>query len=271
MEKELLLKHNFQFISFCPVFHPEKGGRSHIHINDDSHLIHVTRGTGSVWIDHRPFNLSRGTVLSIPPAVEFYFDIKVPFEMLNIHYRVRLANGGLLDDHAILPLCFQPAYFGMLEKTLRKMERVCRQPLPESLQLASLAHEVVFQHLASNELNPRLSKAMDERVKKSCHYLLSPDFHPFDARKAAQHCCLSVSQMNRLFRRHFKLSPQKFWEKHRFTNIRLELKNADKTISQIAADFAFADKAYFSRWFKKLAGCPPSKYRNQKADLASLI
>ena len=267
MQKEELLKHKFQFFSFCPVFHDQKRGKGGINVNDDSHLMHITQGTGTVWINGQRFELASGTVISVPPFVEFRFDINVPFEMLNIHYRVWLSNGDPLEEHVMLPLVFRPEYFSATEERLRQMVAVLRKGLPESLQLSSMAHEVVIQHLGSIELMPRLSKALDERIRKSYLHLLSSACRQYDSKETAALCNLSVSQMNRVFRRCFKHSPQRFWEKRRFTNVCLELRNADKTIAQVAADCGFDDNAYFSRWFKKMGGCSPSEYRKQQTDL----
>ena len=277
MKKEELLKHKFQFISFCPVYvgkdiRRESKGR--FGVNDDYHLMHVTQGTASAFCSGQQFNLTRGTVLAVPPFVEFRLEvIDCPFEMLNIHCHVWLSNEDPLDMHAMLPLVFRPEHFEDIEVTLRKMAVIVltQKGMPESLRLASLAHDVVLQHLGEIELIPRLSKAIDERIKRCHDHLLSSTCHRYNAKEAAIICSLSVSQMNRLFRRCFKLSPQQFWEKHRFTCICLELKNASKTISQVASDHGFADIAYFSRWFKKMGKCSPSSYRRKEGDLTSLL
>jgi len=53
MDLGSLFNHKFQLVSFCQVFHAEASGVGRIHINDDSHLLHITRGTGTVFIEDK--------------------------------------------------------------------------------------------------------------------------------------------------------------------------------------------------------------------------
>ncbi|MFH1477563.1 MAG: AraC family transcriptional regulator [Verrucomicrobiota bacterium] len=263
MKSDLFCRHKFQFISFCPVFHAAVNGIGRIHINDDCHLMHIVRGTGTVFIEDKKQRLRPGTVVAVPPFVHFYFKINAPFEMLNIHYRVWLANGDPLEEHAVLPLVFRPEYFAAIMKLLRNMENICKKGLPESLRLAILAHEIVRHHLTAVPLREKERKIIDARLREACRRLSAPDYAVFQATEIARLCGLSVSQMNRLFQKCFRMTPHKFWEKKRFVELCHQLRASDLPSSKIAAQFGMEDNAYFSRWFKKMAGCAPSEFRQR--------
>jgi len=263
MNLELLYRHKFQFISYCPVFHADESRVGPIHINDDCHLLHITRGTGTLFIEDEQHALQPGAVAAIPPFVRFYIKINAPFEMLNIHYRLWLENGDLLEEHAGLPMIFKPACFKAIKTMLCAMQNTLKRDLPDKLQLSVMAHEVVMHHIVSTRLIETDRPVIDARLMNACRRLSAPDYAVFQATEIARLCGLSASQMNRLFQKCFRMSPHKFWEKKRFVELCHQLRSTDKTASQIAAQSGFEDAGYFSRWFKKMAGCTPSEYRQR--------
>lgn len=263
MNLELLRKHNFQFISFCPVFHANAITAGRINVNDDCHLLHITRGNGAIFIEGKKYRLNHGMVVAIPPFTRFYLKIAANFEMLNIHYRIKLADGDPLEDHAVLPPVFKPPYFDNILGILKKIRWLREKDLTESLHIAALAHEIIIRHLVSSELIDRARKIIDARLMNACRRMSSPDCTAFKAEEIARLCGLSVSQMNRLFRKCFRKTPHQFWEQRRFMELCRQLRATDLPASKIAAQFGMEDNAYFSRWFKKMAGCVPSEFRRR--------
>jgi len=261
MNSASLLNHKFQFVSFCPVFHADSSGPGRMHINDDCHLLHITRGAGAIFVEEKKYRLRPGMVAAIPPFVRFYFKINAPFEMLNIHYRLWLADGGPLEERAVLPIIFRPKYFGTLAKILRHMQEMRQKDLPERLRLAPLAHEVVLLHLTSTPLREKERQIVDARLMNAGRRLSDPNCTAFRAAEVARLCGLSMSQMNRLFQKCFRMSPHQFWEQKRFGELCRQLRAGEHSVSQIAAQSGFEDAAYFSRWFRKMAGCAPAEFR----------
>ncbi|MCD4824065.1 MAG: AraC family transcriptional regulator [Phycisphaerae bacterium] len=111
---------------------------------------------------------------------------------------------------------------------------------------------------------------IDRRIEKIHDILISSDYRHYDARELAHTCCLSISQMNRLFLRTFHRSPQKFWEGQRLSAICVALKRNADPIGEIASEFGFDEPAYFSRWFKKRAGCSAIAYREKLVNSGSV-
>ncbi len=238
-----------------------RGDYGVIKFHDDSHLLHITRGTGTIMIDRKRYKLKKGTVIAIPPFVENIIRYNPPFEMLDLHYRVWLKNGDMLDDYGLLPIMFRPGCFRELEKTLVRMKNIHDKNHPfQQPVLAGSAHEVVLRHLY-NHLVVQKKKPVDARMQKGCAFLASLDYHHFDAEEIAQTCSMSNSQFNRMFKRCYRMPPHEYWEKNRFTAIRSLLINTDQSIKQIASRFGFEDIGYFSRWFKKMSGFSPGEFR----------
>lgn len=255
--------HKFQFINFCNVYHREAHHNTlNINVNNDSHLIHVTKGTGSVTIDgcHK-YPICRGVVIAVPQFTRYNMDINTDFKMMNFHYQLWLADGQFAEQRYQLPHVFHPDYFEICETKLIEMGKLTDDTPGNIFRKSKLAYEIVILHLSSNKLKEIPGRAVDERMSRIKNYLQSEACDHFDAGKLASLACLSKSQVNRKFRQVFGYSPQKYWEQHRFYKICSELKSSDRSIVQISEEFCFSSPFYFSRWFKKLAGCTPRDYR----------
>ncbi|MBN1672966.1 MAG: helix-turn-helix transcriptional regulator [Kiritimatiellae bacterium] len=267
--KSMLLKHKFQFVRFCDVRHGPS--RKTIHLNDDSHIMHVIRGKGAVTMDGTAYPLERGTVISAPAGVEFWFDAAPQMAMRNLHYRLWLESGEQLEERFVLPPVFQPAHFPQVEAWLSAIQALGDSRPQSHAEAACLAHRIIVQHWFNTEWRPRAAPPADERSDALCRLLRAPDLDHFSARNLARQVGLSVSQMNRVFRRRLKCSPQTFWNRQRLAAVRMALKDSGRSITEISNQFGFVDPAYFSRWFSKQAGCSAARYRRQLADAGAAI
>jgi AraC-like DNA-binding protein len=258
----MLERHRFQFNSFCPVLHAEPTGGPKPQVNEDLHLLHITQGRAVLRLDGDSHALEPGVVVAIPPYAPFTFAIRPTFEMLNIHYQLWLADGLPLQERWCLPRLFRPADFTAIEHTLRDMKRLLRQTGPDAVRLAALAHDVVLRHLSTTELIPvQCGRAVDARAERLRVQLTTPRSTRYAAPRAAAASALSVSQMNRLFRRAYGTSACQFWNQQRFGRVCAALAHSDLPVRDIARDCGFEDQAYFSRWFRSRSGVAPREYR----------
>ncbi len=255
----MLQNHKFQFIRFCNAQITERcdGG---LLIYDDSAILHIIKGTGTITIENQKHYFKKGTIIAVPLLTEFFFQVNSEFETMNIHYMMWRADGEHLDNVAILPFTFNPGNFNRIEQHLQTIRALSVQ----DKEISALVHAVVLEHMLHTEMQPRFPDNIDQRITAVTGLLKSDQYHQYNAREIADQCCLSISQMNRLFKKYYGLSPQKFWEKHRFSKICLILGKSELAVAEIAQDFGFDDHAYFSRWFKKKAGVSPAFYRKKK-------
>lgn len=261
MIENLLKNHKYQFIMFCYVYHAE-ASRANLQVNDDLHLIHVTKGSGIITMDDSACPISRGTVVAVQPFTGFRLQLNPGVEMLNIHYRLWLGNGTPLEEYRCLPTVFRPHYFPAVEESLRRIfDGYYREDKPDRLLAEAEAHRVVLQHLSANELR-RCSPASGNVMADLYRMLLLDEMQAFDAGKAAAACNLSISQMNRSFIKAFGRTPRQFWDRRRFSRACILLAETDNSVAELALRLGFSDQTYFSRWFKRMSGGQsPQAYR----------
>lgn len=85
--------------------------------------------------------------------------------------------------------------------------------------------------------------------------------HEISVEKLAQVAHLSVSALERRFRKYLSKTPKQFINEIRLENARRMLVDSSLTISEVAYRCGFSDHSYFSRQFKLLFDEKPSELR----------
>jgi len=109
-----------------------------------------------------------------------------------------------------------------------------------------------FEHIAS----------VDERILEVARLL---DRHPLDKRlnddilqSAAN---LSATQLNRLFHKHFEVTPHQYLDRRRYQQAIYSLRSTKAPVKQIAYELGFSTSSYFSRWFQLKSNETPKQFR----------
>jgi AraC-like DNA-binding protein len=262
MDFQILCRHKFQFISFCYVYHPERKNSGRVQLNNDSHMLHISKGSGIINAENKSYLIKAGDVVAIPPFTPFTMNISDKFEMLNLHYKIWIENDEIFDCIRRLPFVFSPPYFKWCQLMLFKIKKIHDEKLPCQYPDA-LAHEIILKHFFKNSMIKVARDLPDQRIKKVQKHLEYPALMEFDSDKLASLCNLSKSQMNRNFRKFFGISPLKYWEKQRLKKICMTLKISSDTIYEIADKYGFRDQGYFCRWFKRMTKYTPVEYRKK--------
>ena len=66
-----------------------------------------------------------------------------------------------------------------------------------------------------------------------------------------------------IFKAYKNTSPTKYFNSLKIENAKMQLKNSNKSINEIAEDLNFLDPLYFSRVFKSIVGKSPSEFRKE--------
>ncbi|MGQ0633990.1 MAG: helix-turn-helix domain-containing protein [Planctomycetaceae bacterium] len=93
-----------------------------------------------------------------------------------------------------------------------------------------------------------------ERIQRDVRTITS-------TKQLADIACLSVSQLNRVFRRQLGTSAHKYLVQIRVESACRALAESNRKIAAIAHEFGFHDHAHFSKTFHNLYGITPTAYR----------
>lgn len=80
----------------------------------------------------------------------------------------------------------------------------------------------------------------------------------------AQRICLTQRYLGTVICQTSGITAKEWIDRALITRIKVELLHTDKTIAGIADDLGFTNPAFFSKYFKRLTGLTPQKYREQK-------
>jgi AraC-like DNA-binding protein len=103
-----------------------------------------------------------------------------------------------------------------------------------------------------------------EQMAKVVEYIRSECRNPIEPKQLAAIAHLSVSQLERKFRRLFHVSPTQYITRIRINAACRELVNTNKKIAAIAREMGFYDHSYFTKRFKEFMGTSPAEYRKKQ-------
>lgn len=105
------------------------------------------------------------------------------------------------------------------------------------------------------------SSMMSTRLGKVLKYIALNFREPISVKDMAVQASLSVSQLQRDFRKQFGINPNRYLQDVRIGFARHLLKTTQMSMAKIANECGFYDQSHFSRLFKTATGLSPVSYR----------
>ena len=87
---------------------------------------------------------------------------------------------------------------------------------------------------------------------------------PITVSELARLASLSVSALERKFKKHLRVTPMQYIKQLRITFASQALLQTDFSINEIAHRYGFCDHSYMSKEFRRLTGMTPREYRQQR-------
>lgn len=103
------------------------------------------------------------------------------------------------------------------------------------------------------------------RLLKVTSYVTTHYERPISMKELANLIDLSVSQLQRAFKRQFCFTPSQYLQEVRVGVARRLLEVSDASLAQIAIQCGYSDQSHFSRQFKSSTGMTPLAYRHRFA------
>ena len=113
------------------------------------------------------------------------------------------------------------------------------------------------------ELGSAAENYRKERLAPAVRYLLENMTAKVECSKLADSCSLSSSQFYNLFHEEYGMTPLQYRDTLLVRKAETLLTDGGLSVAEIAEVLGFETVAYFSRFFKKYRGMPPSKFQKE--------
>jgi len=145
--------------------------------------------------------------------------------------------------------------------------RVLKWFLSTKIPILTAEQEVIGVAGAMRDLEKAKSvlQPFDE-MREIITFVLRNYDQPIRVVELARRVNLSVSQLDRRFKKLYKMTPQGYILRVRIHSACRELSETSHTIAQIASRCGFYDQSYFNKQFRRHLGTSPSEYRLRYRD-----
>lgn len=224
--------------------------------------------------------------------ISFDFFLRGNAEVFYEHRKIVVKQGDLLVAHFKNGFDFQTGSAGMAEKLCLLLSytpiqsAICLQLFPDDLTIVHLPNaeiiEKIMLEIGENvkgktdehkllcqilmflqELRDQLYiKSRPEPLNQAIIYLTQhgPASH-IRREDLANHCGVSISTLNRLFRNYFDCSPREYIIRQRLEFAARMLLLQKCSVKQVAYEAGFSSPMFFSREFRSYYGMTPSEFR----------
>jgi AraC-like DNA-binding protein len=256
------------------------------HYHDFCELVLVTRGTAMHRLEESSFPVTAGDVFLLQGRQSHYFHDRKDLELINIMYDPGQIG---LPEAELRKLPGYCAMF-MLEPSYRRRHRFAsrlhlqRIPLARAEQLADEMEKECAEKAAGYEAALRaklielivylaraynFSEATEARALLRVGHVigaLENDFsRNWQLRDLQKTAGMSRSNLMRVFREATGVAPIEYLLRLRIQKAMKLLRGTSLSVTEVALRTGFNDSNYFTRQFRKIAGCPPAKYRKGTA------
>lgn len=255
----------------------------------DSRLFYVISGNGKVEIDGEIYHLSAGSLVLFQSGTEYRWDIgeiciyivnfdytfaaehmtnrsapvlSADFKSSNFVPHYEFADAPLLNSPIVLNGAFS---LGEKIKEL-VIEAYIKDEYGKELTASLLKSIILNVVRKAGEKAEHSDKSDAALTKRIIDYIQQHFTEDITNEDIAKHLHFNVSYMNRVFKKHTKVTMHRFLLEMRLGLAMEKLKTESLPVNEIALASGFKDIPHFTKIFKKYVGKSPLEYRNSTED-----
>ncbi len=236
------------------------------HIKRDNSQIYcleyIIEGEGIVTVDNRTNHPEKGDLYILPKGCrhDYYSDPENPFEKIWMN-----VNGSLCDElihvygiNGVLIVKKLDEVYPIFQEFLSICENKELSIDEVHSRCALVFHKLIMtisQRIASEKV-----PVANETANEIKAYIDRNIYEHIGMEEIAKHVNLSQSQVNRIFKKNFGLTPYNYILGRKIETAKLLLKNSSLSVKEIAYKLNFADEHYFSNLFLEKTGVRPKNF-----------
>ena len=285
------------YVRICVCTRTNPRWAIHNRIIYDHQFVLTSQGRGTVILDGRSYDASKGDLFLIKPGVihSFIADPQAPFDMLVIHFdffyerernfwphkKYELSEGEtqdclpekyllrevpVFDKKMTFPDYIRLQNYTPAEVLMKKLIDMNSEVIPgKELIVKSYFLELLYLiyteslGVASRSDSEQVSGF--EKIRKAYEFINQYYMEDLKLETLAKLCSLSTNYFSAVFKQNTGYSPKEYISRLRIERAKTLLAQGEQPVNEIGDQVGFHDIHYFSSYFKKLEGMSPSQYR----------
>lgn len=261
-----------------------------LHWQDETELIVIKKGSGTVFVDFVEYEVNEGDIILILPghmhSISQRDQAQMEYENILFDSSFLMPAGvdactkdlvsHIVTGHLQLPVLFREGVMGYEEinRCINDIDAVSSTQLTgyELSVKGYLYHifSVLYRYPTGQTVGRREQKL--EKLKLILQYIHTHYASELSLEELARLSYYSPSHFMRFFKQHMGMSMVSYIHHYRLNVAASLLRAADHKIAEIALLTGFSNLSYFNRLFKETYGMTPRAYRqlNQKRDLPTI-
>lgn len=258
------------YIELAGITYPDANYEIHRECSEFYVLEYIIDGGGYVNVNGKTFYASAGDVYLLPLGCKchYYSDPNTPFTKIWMNVNGELCAQLLRTYNLTSKYHFENV--DLYSKFATFLD-ICKDRTKPNNMIFSSCSTVFFDIIQTLYNHNHNESNINEYVLKAKHYCDMNIYEKIAVADVANEVSLSVSQLNRLFKKDFGTTVYSYILNCRIELSKSLLKGTAMPVSQISDRLNFADEHYFSNIFKKKTGVSPSEYRKKTDFTPSLI
>ena len=226
-----------------------------MHRRPRTSLMYISRGGCSFTTPEGTFSAEEGALLYLPKESSYTFTLTAhDFEYYIMNFQLSVHGEATLFSRNLIKLTDRVS-----TDCLEAIQNLAETDYSEDNTIAKYSMLCTIflslQHTQENQRRLRLSPAV-RRIR--AQLMQDPVTEHFCASELAALCSLSTAQFYHLFRAEYGITPLEYHNNLLLRKAELLLETHQYTVTEVATALGFENPAYFSRFFKKHKGMPPS-------------
>lgn len=223
----------------------------------------IQSGYGHIHVGNSSFTVHENDIYILPIHKRHYYfsDSEEPFQ--KIWFNI---SGSLCDTlfrvyelEGIYHIENVPKLYPYFQKILNICENK-EFSLGEVYRQCSLVFHELITLLAQEVYQKNTKHSIEHKIKE---YIDRNIYDKITREDLERYAFLSYSQITRLFKKRYGVTPRKYIETQKIETAKLLLINTTLSVKQVAFMLNFADEHYFSNVFKKQVGKNPSQFKKR--------
>lgn len=250
-----LKKCDFMLGGISAIFRAANTLQWQVQNRNKTSLLLISKGRCRITSPDGTFFAEEGALLYLPKGSYHRFQIiNAPLEYYEVNFQISV-NGE--------PAQFSQYPIKLVEQTspdcLEAFQNLAETDYSEDNTIAKCSMLCTIflslQYTQENQRRKQLSPAI-RRIRSQL--MQDPVTERFCASELAALCNLSTAQFYHLFHAEYGITPLDYHNNLLLRKAELLLETHQYTVTEVATALGFEDPAYFSRFFKKHKGVPPS-------------